>query len=182
MVIFLSFCFFFFTLFWASFDEVMSFVVCHSGFTDSNYTQLTELYNKYKDKGDLIYPFLRCYQFGFLFILRLYFMKFGTFLSLSLSVRKWLAKTLLLHACLTWFLVSGFEILAFPCNQFLRQEPGTSEAAQDFACTRFKAEYPIFHKVVFLMPLSLCFWEAMPFIFAINYSHFISCLSVIFFK
>nr|GLL42649.1 GPX5 [Ipomoea trifida] len=41
----------------------------------------------------------------------------------------------------------GFEILAFPCNQFLKQEPGTSEAAQDFACTRFKAEYPIFQKV-----------------------------------
>jgi len=40
-----------------------------------------------------------------------------------------------------------FEILAFPCNQFLRQDPGTAEQAKDFACTRFKAEYPVFQKV-----------------------------------
>ncbi|KAL0418765.1 UNVERIFIED_CONTAM: putative glutathione peroxidase 4 [Sesamum radiatum] len=39
------------------------------------------------------------------------------------------------------------EILAFPCNQFLYQEPGSSEDAEQFACTRFKAEYPIFQKV-----------------------------------
>lgn len=42
---------------------------------------------------------------------------------------------------------SDFEILAFPCNQFLRQEPGSSEEAKEFACTRYKAEYPIFQKV-----------------------------------
>ncbi|KAL2320927.1 hypothetical protein Fmac_029896 [Flemingia macrophylla] len=66
-------------------------VASKCGFTDSNYTQLTELYSKYKD--------------------------------------------------------SGLEILAFPCNQFLNQEPGTSEDAQQFACTRYKAEYPIFGKV-----------------------------------
>ncbi|KAL5561639.1 hypothetical protein UlMin_031386 [Ulmus minor] len=66
-------------------------VASKCGFTDSNYTQLTELYNKYKDKG--------------------------------------------------------LEILAFPCNQFLKQEPGTSEEAEQFACTRYKAEYPIFKKV-----------------------------------
>ncbi|GAY40730.1 hypothetical protein CUMW_054250 [Citrus unshiu] len=60
------------------------------GFTDSNYSQLTDLYNKYKHKG--------------------------------------------------------LEILAFPCNQFLKQEPGTSQEAQEFACTRYKAEYPIFQK------------------------------------
>ncbi|CAN1768002.1 Probable glutathione peroxidase 5 [Linum perenne] len=66
-------------------------VASRCGFTDSNYTQLTDLYSKYKDRG--------------------------------------------------------FEILAFPCNQFLNQEPGTSEEAQEFACTRYKAEYPIFQKV-----------------------------------
>ncbi|KAJ6319718.1 hypothetical protein OIU76_005323, partial [Salix suchowensis] len=65
-------------------------VASKCGFTDSNYTQLTDLYKKYKDKG--------------------------------------------------------LEILAFPCNQFLKQEPGTSEDAQNFACTRYKADYPIFHK------------------------------------
>jgi glutathione peroxidase len=41
----------------------------------------------------------------------------------------------------------GFEILAFPCNQFGGQEPGTNEEIVQFACTRFKAEYPIFDKV-----------------------------------
>ncbi|KAM7494230.1 hypothetical protein LguiB_028839 [Lonicera macranthoides] len=41
----------------------------------------------------------------------------------------------------------GFEILAFPCNQFGGQEPGTNEEIKEFACTRFKAEYPIFDKV-----------------------------------
>ncbi|KAJ6674837.1 GLUTATHIONE PEROXIDASE 5-RELATED [Salix viminalis] len=66
-------------------------VASKCGFTDSNYTQLTDLYKNYKDKG--------------------------------------------------------LEILAFPCNQFLKQEPGTSEDAQNFACTRYKADYPIFHKV-----------------------------------
>ncbi|KAK4376287.1 hypothetical protein RND71_006964 [Anisodus tanguticus] len=66
-------------------------VASKCSFTNSNYTQLTELYNKYKDKG--------------------------------------------------------FEVLAFPCNQFLKQEPLTSEEARQFACTRFKAEYPIFQKV-----------------------------------
>ncbi|KAH6826032.1 hypothetical protein C2S53_001469 [Perilla frutescens var. hirtella] len=66
-------------------------VASKCGFTNSNYTQLTELYSRYKDKG--------------------------------------------------------FEILAFPCNQFLYQEPGTSQDAEQFACTRFKAEYPIFQKV-----------------------------------
>ncbi|KAM0954220.1 putative glutathione peroxidase [Dioscorea sansibarensis] len=66
-------------------------VASKCGFTDKNYTQLTTLYDKYKD--------------------------------------------------------NDFEILAFPCNQFLRQEPGTSSEAKEFACTRYKAEYPIFQKV-----------------------------------
>ncbi|OIV92577.1 hypothetical protein TanjilG_02340 [Lupinus angustifolius] len=66
-------------------------VASKCGFTNSNYTQLTELYSKYKDRG--------------------------------------------------------FEILAFPCNQFLKQEPGSSQQAHEFACTRYKAEYPIFGKI-----------------------------------
>jgi hypothetical protein len=41
-------------------------------------------------------------------------------------------------------------ILAFPCNQFGGQEPGTNEEIVQFACTRFKAEYPIFDKVTSL--------------------------------
>ncbi|URE03388.1 pectinesterase [Musa troglodytarum] len=66
-------------------------VASKCGFTNSNYTQLTELYKKYKSKD--------------------------------------------------------FEILAFPCNQFLHQEPQTEQEIKDFACTRFKAEFPIFQKV-----------------------------------
>ncbi|XP_061355238.1 probable glutathione peroxidase 2 [Gastrolobium bilobum] len=41
----------------------------------------------------------------------------------------------------------GLEILAFPCNQFAGQEPGSSEEIQDVVCTRFKAEFPVFDKV-----------------------------------
>lgn len=43
--------------------------------------------------------------------------------------------------------VTGLEVLAFPCNQFGSQEPGSNEEIQEFACTRFKAEYPVFGKV-----------------------------------
>ncbi|KAJ6326773.1 hypothetical protein OIU76_004022 [Salix suchowensis] len=45
----------------------------------------------------------------------------------------------------------GFEILAFPCNQLGFQEPGSSEEIVELARTRFKAEYPIFDKVEFLV-------------------------------
>ncbi|XP_027340701.1 probable phospholipid hydroperoxide glutathione peroxidase [Abrus precatorius] len=41
----------------------------------------------------------------------------------------------------------GLEILAFPCNQFAGQEPGTNEEIQNVVCTRFKAEFPVFDKV-----------------------------------
>ncbi|KDP25447.1 hypothetical protein JCGZ_20603 [Jatropha curcas] len=66
-------------------------VASQCGLTNSNYTELTQLYQKYKDQG--------------------------------------------------------LEILAFPCNQFGSQEPGTNEQIVEFACTRFKAEYPIFDKI-----------------------------------
>ncbi|XP_027329222.1 phospholipid hydroperoxide glutathione peroxidase, chloroplastic-like [Abrus precatorius] len=41
----------------------------------------------------------------------------------------------------------GLEILAFPCNQFGMQEPGSNQEIKQFACTRYKAEFPIFDKV-----------------------------------
>ncbi|XP_051129990.1 probable phospholipid hydroperoxide glutathione peroxidase [Andrographis paniculata] len=41
----------------------------------------------------------------------------------------------------------GLEILAFPCNQFGGQEPGSNPQIKEFACTRYKAEFPIFDKV-----------------------------------
>jgi len=66
-------------------------VASQCGLTNSNYTELSQLYEKYKPKG--------------------------------------------------------LEILAFPCNQFGAQEPGSLEEIQDFVCTRFKAEFPVFDKV-----------------------------------
>ncbi|KAB1213334.1 putative glutathione peroxidase 3, mitochondrial [Morella rubra] len=41
----------------------------------------------------------------------------------------------------------GFEILAFPCNQFAGQEPGSNEEIQEVVCTMFKAEFPVFDKI-----------------------------------
>lgn len=66
-------------------------VASQCGLTNSNYTELSQLYEKYKSKG--------------------------------------------------------LEILAFPCNQFGAQEPGSVEEIQNFVCTRFKAEFPVFDKV-----------------------------------
>lgn len=51
------------------------------------------------------------------------------------------------HWVFVQFWIAGFEILAFPCNQFGGQEPGTNSDIKQFACTRFKAEFPIFDKV-----------------------------------
>jgi len=42
---------------------------------------------------------------------------------------------------------SDFEILGFPSNQFAGQEPGSNEQIKEFACTRFKAEFPLFDKI-----------------------------------
>uniref|UniRef100_A0A0D9XR75 Glutathione peroxidase n=1 Tax=Leersia perrieri TaxID=77586 RepID=A0A0D9XR75_9ORYZ len=39
------------------------------------------------------------------------------------------------------------EILAFPCNQFAGQEPGSNKEIEQAVCTRFKAEFPIFDKI-----------------------------------
>ncbi|KAK6130058.1 hypothetical protein DH2020_036185 [Rehmannia glutinosa] len=62
-----------------------------SGMTNSNYTELNQLYEKYRDQG--------------------------------------------------------LEILAFPCNQFGEEEPGSNDQIVDFVCTRFKSDFPIFAKI-----------------------------------
>ncbi len=41
----------------------------------------------------------------------------------------------------------GFELLAFPCNQFGKQEPGSNEEIVEFCTTRFSATFPIFSKI-----------------------------------
>ncbi len=41
----------------------------------------------------------------------------------------------------------GFEVLAFPCNQFGHQEPGSDEDIRDFCETRYGVEFPLFSKI-----------------------------------
>lgn len=41
----------------------------------------------------------------------------------------------------------GLVVLGFPCNQFGGQEPGSAESVAEFACTRYKATFPVMGKV-----------------------------------
>ena len=41
----------------------------------------------------------------------------------------------------------GFEILAFPCNQFAGQEPGSDSEIADFCRTNFDVSFPLFSKI-----------------------------------
>jgi len=38
-------------------------------------------------------------------------------------------------------------VLAFPCNQFGAQEPGTDEEILDFATSKYEATFPMFSKI-----------------------------------
>ena len=41
----------------------------------------------------------------------------------------------------------GFEVLGFPCNQFMGQEPGTPEEIREFCDTNYSVEFPLFEKI-----------------------------------
>ena len=41
----------------------------------------------------------------------------------------------------------GFEILAFPCNQFGGQEPGTNEEIKDFCTSKYGVTFKLFDKI-----------------------------------
>ena len=41
----------------------------------------------------------------------------------------------------------GFEILAFPCNQFGEQEPGTNEEIKNFCSSKFDVSFKLFDKI-----------------------------------
>lgn len=41
----------------------------------------------------------------------------------------------------------GFVILGFPCNQFLKQDPGTNEEIQEFCRINFGVTFPVFAKI-----------------------------------
>jgi len=42
---------------------------------------------------------------------------------------------------------NGFTVLAFPCNQFGGQEPGTHEEILEFVQSKFDASFPMFAKI-----------------------------------
>ena len=41
----------------------------------------------------------------------------------------------------------GFEILAFPCDQFGHQEPGTNDEIQEFCQQNYGVTFPVFSKI-----------------------------------
>lgn len=41
----------------------------------------------------------------------------------------------------------GFEVLAFPCNQFGHQEPGSEKEIQQFCETNYQVSFPLFSKI-----------------------------------
>jgi glutathione peroxidase len=41
----------------------------------------------------------------------------------------------------------GFEVLGFPANNFLGQEPGTEEEIKDFCDTNYNVQFPLFSKI-----------------------------------
>jgi len=42
----------------------------------------------------------------------------------------------------------GFQVLAFPANEFGRQEPGTNSEIKTFCTTRYNVTFPLFAKIV----------------------------------
>ena len=41
----------------------------------------------------------------------------------------------------------GLEILGFPCNQFMNQEPGSEEEIQNFCQVNYGVTFPMFSKI-----------------------------------
>jgi glutathione peroxidase len=41
----------------------------------------------------------------------------------------------------------GFEVLAFPCDQFGRQEPGSDDEIKSFCETNYGVNFPLFSKI-----------------------------------
>ena len=53
----------------------------------------------------------------------------------------------------------GFEVLGFPCNQFLFQEPGDEQAIQEFCSHKYRVSFPMFAKVDVNGPNALPLYE-----------------------
>jgi glutathione peroxidase len=41
----------------------------------------------------------------------------------------------------------GFEVLGFPANNFMAQEPGTEDEIRDFCSTNYNVQFPLFSKI-----------------------------------
>lgn len=41
----------------------------------------------------------------------------------------------------------GFEVLGFPCNQFMGQEPGTADEIREFCDSSYHVTFPLFEKI-----------------------------------
>ena len=52
-----------------------------------------------------------------------------------------------LEALYKEFSEKGFEILDFPCNQFLNQAPGTDEEIHEFCTLKYNTTFPRFKKI-----------------------------------
>jgi len=55
----------------------------------------------------------------------------------------------------------GFEVLAFPANDFAGQEPGNSDDIRSFCETKYNVTFPIFEKVVATGPKKSPLYEAL---------------------
>jgi glutathione peroxidase len=55
----------------------------------------------------------------------------------------------------------GFEVLAFPCNQFGGQEPGSADEIATFCSTTFDVTFPVFGKVEVNGPNALPLFERL---------------------
>jgi glutathione peroxidase len=42
----------------------------------------------------------------------------------------------------------GLEVLAFPANEFGKQEPGTNDQIKEFCSSKYKVSFPLFSKIV----------------------------------
>lgn len=52
-----------------------------------------------------------------------------------------------LEAIYEKYKAKGFEILAFPCNDFGGQEPGTNEQIQEFCSSTYSVKFKLFDKI-----------------------------------
>ena len=52
-----------------------------------------------------------------------------------------------LEALQAQFHEQGFDVLAFPCNQFGHQEPGSDAEIVEFCTTKFNTSFPLFAKI-----------------------------------